>query len=184
MGDSILKNNAYVSHNNSVENLVLQKNKNTYCYAEDHATISDIFSQIDNLSIEYNNPNTYIFLSAGGNNILSHYVDQNNDPSNTSKIDSIFELYKNLVKSIQTRLPLANLVLLDIYYPTMQYTKYHPVIKEWNRKIHEYYTDTNNKIYNVLQISKHLTQQNDFSFGIEPSNDGGKKIAELIANNL
>lgn len=37
-----------------------------------------------------------------------------------------------------------------------------------------------NKIYGVIRISSSLTQNEDFSFGIEPSSSGGNKIAELI----
>jgi hypothetical protein len=39
-----------------------------------------------------------------------------------------------------------------------------------------------NKIYDVIRISSHLTQNEDFSFGIEPSSSGGKKIVDLILN--
>jgi hypothetical protein len=41
------------------------------------------------------------------------------------------------------------------------------------------YASLNN--FKVLRISSYLTQNEDFSFGIEPSSNGGKKIADLIA---
>ena len=36
--------------------------------------------------------------------------------------------------------------------------------------------------FKVIRISSYLTQNEDFSFGIEPSSNGGKKIADLIAD--
>lgn len=180
LGDSILKNDAYVSDGKSVEQLVMEKNK-TYCFAEDHSTISDMFTQVNMLPIDINNKHTYIFLSAGGNNILSHYVDQNNDSTDSSMLKPMFGLYKKLVKSIQTRLPQANLNLLDIYYPNnLQYKQFHPIIQEWNNMIYEFAKKPQNNIYGVIKISNHLTQNEDFSFGIEPSSSGGKKISQLL----
>ena len=183
MGDSILKNNSYVKDGKNIENLIIERNPKIYCYAEDHSKISDIFYQINKLPIELNTPNTYIFLSAGGNNILTHYVDQNQDITDTSILRPMFGAYKNLVKSIRTRLPQAKIILLDIYYPdNLQYKQFHSIIKEWNGMIYDFAENPKNKIYGVIRISSHLTQNDDFSFGIEPSSSGGQKIANLILN--
>lgn len=181
LGDSILKNDAYVSDGKSVENLIVERNKNTHCFAEDHSKIVDIYSQIDKIPLEFDSPNTLIFLSAGGNDILTHYVDQNQDITNTSILKPMFSSYKNIIKTIQTKLPNSKLFLLDIYYPdNLQYKRFHSIIKEWNNMIYDFAENTKNKIYGVLHISSHLTQNNDFTFGIEPSSNGGKKIADLI----
>ena len=181
MGDSILKNNAYVSDGKSIESLVIERNNQTYSFAEDHSTISDIFIQVNKLPIKLNNPNTYIFLSAGGNNILAHYVDKNEDVTDTSVLKSMFGAYKNLIKSIQSRLPEAKIILLDIYYPNnLQYKQFHSIIKEWNNMVYDFAKNPKNNIYSVIRISDYLTQNEDFSFGIEPSSSGGKKIADLI----
>jgi hypothetical protein len=181
LGDSILKNNAYVSDGKNIENLVSKRNNNVQCFAEDHSKIVDIYSQIDKIPIEFNSPNTLNFLSAGGNDILSYYVDQNQDITDSSVLRPMFASYNNLIKSIQTRLPNAKIVLLDIYYPdNLKYKKFHSIIKEWNNMIYDFAENPKNKIYGVIRISGHLTQNEDFSFGIEPSSSGGKKIAELI----
>jgi hypothetical protein len=181
IGDSILKNNAYVRDGNSIESLLNEKNNKTLCLAQDHSTINDIFFQINKLPIELNVKNTYVFVSAGGNNILSHYVDQNQDITNTSILNPMFSAYKNLIKSIQTRLPEAKIILLDIYYPdNFTYKQFHSIIKEWNDMIYDFAENPKNNIYGVIRISDHLTKNNDFSFGIEPSSSGGKKIADLI----
>ena len=183
MGDSILKNNAYVADGKSVETLIGDRNKQIITLAEDHSKISDMFMQVNKLPIELNNSNTYIFLSAGGNNILAHYVDQNQDVTDTSILNPMFSAYKNLIKSIQTRLPNAKIVLLDIYYPdNLQYKQFHSIIKEWNEMLYEFANNKKNNIYKVIRISNYLTKKEDFSFGIEPSSSGGKKIAELIVS--
>jgi hypothetical protein len=181
MGDSILKNNAYVTDGKNIESLIIERNKQTYSFAEDHSRISDVFIQVNSLPIELNNPDTYIFISAGGNNILAHYVDNNEDATNTSILKPIFGAYKNLIKSIQARLPEAKIILLDIYYPNnLQYKPFHSIIKEWNNMIYHFADNPKNQIYTVIKISNYLTQSDDFSFGIEPSSSGGKKIADLI----
>ena len=181
LGDSILKNDAYVSNGKSVENLIAERNKNIHCFAEDHSKIVDIYSQIDKIPLEFNSPNTLIFLSAGGNDILTHYVDQNQDITNTSVLKPMFSSYKHIIKTIQTKLPNAKIFLLDIYYPdNLQYKQFHSIIKEWNNMIYDFAENTKNKIYGVIRISSHLTQNKDFSFGIEPSSSGGNKIADLI----
>lgn len=181
MGDSILQNDAYVSDGKSVETLLLERNKNTIGLAEDHSKITDVFLQVSKLPITLNDPNTYIFLSAGGNDILSYYVDQGKDITNTSFLTTMFKAYKKLVKSIQTRMPNAKLFLLDIYYPdNLTYQRFHSIIKEWNTMVYEFANNPQNKIDGVIKISNYLTQENDFSFGIEPSSIGGKKIVDLI----
>lgn len=181
LGDSILKNDAYVSNGKSIENLLAEKNQNTYCFAEDHSKIVDVYSQIDKIPHDFDSPNTLIFLSAGGNDILSHYVDQNQDIKNTSVLNPMFSVYKNLIKSIQKRMPQSKIILFDIYYPdNLTYKQYHLIIEDWNNMIYDFAQNSKNKIYGVIRISSHLTQNEDFSFGIEPSSSGGQKITDLI----
>ncbi len=178
LGDSILDNKSYVSDGKSVENFLIERNNNVYNLAKDNSKIIDTFNQINNIPIKLNNKNTFIFLSVGGNDILSQYLDKNEDITNTSILKSMLLSYKNLVKSIKNRNPNSNIILLDIYYPNnLTYKRFHSIIKEWNQMLYNYGKKYN---YNVLKISEYLTQENDFSFGIEPSSNGGKKIAELI----
>ena len=181
LGDSIFKNDAYVSNGKSVEHLMTERNKNITCLAQDFSRIVDIYIQIDKIPIELNTTNTFIFLSAGGNDILSHYVEQNQDITNTSVLNPIFSVYKNIVKRIQSRLPKAKILLLDIYYPnSLKYKQFHSIIREWNKIIYNFANNPKNNIYGVIKISAVLTQNEDFSFEIEPSSIGGKKIVDLI----
>jgi hypothetical protein len=183
LGDSILKNDAYVKDGNSIEKLLIKHNSeiNLYSFAEDNSKIIDIYSQISKIPVEVNNQNTYVFLSAGGNDILAHYVDQNEDITDTSILKPMFSSYKNLIKSILSRIPNAKIVLLDIYYPdNLTYQRFHSIIKEWNNMIYYFVSKQSKNIYSILKISEQLTQGDDFSFGIEPSSNGGKKIVNLM----
>ena len=183
LGDSILKNDAYVSNGESVDTLLKERtNGGTICLAEDNSKISDIYGQLDKISEQLNSNYTTIFLSAGGNDILTYYVDQENNPSDFSVLGPLFASYKNLIKSIQNKLPNANIVLLDIYYPNNStYKKYHTIIQKWNTMIYDYSREINN--CSVLKVSTILTKENDFSFGIEPSATSSKKLVEIIINN-
>ena len=182
LGDSILKNDAYVSDGKSVEELLLERtNGKTTCLAIDHSKIVDIYSQVDKIPKELNTSQTTVFLSAGGNDILTHYVDQGNDSTDTSILGTMFGAYKKLIKSIQKKLPNANIVLLDIYYPeNMTYKQYHSIINDWNKMVYEY---AGKNGLSVLKVSGVLTKSDDFSFGIEPSATGGRKLVDAILSS-
>jgi len=179
LGDSILKNDAYVSDGKSVDDILLERTNNkTICLAVDHSKIVDIYSQVNKIPEDLNSNYTTIFLSAGGNDILTHYVDQSNDSSDVSILKTMFGAYKKLIKGIQNKFPKANLVLLDIYYPNnMTYKQYHSVIDSWNKMVYEYASKNN---LSVLKISGVLTQPDDFSFGMEPSATGSRKLVDTI----
>lgn len=182
LGDSILKNDAYVSNGKSVEQLLIERtNGKTNCLAIDHSTIVDIYSQVDKIPDNLNSNYTTVFLSAGGNDILTHYVDQGNNSTDTSVLGTMFGAYKKLLESIKIKLPNANIVLLDIYYPNnLTYKQYHSVINSWNQMIYEYASKNN---ISVLKISGILTQPDDFSFGMEPSAIGSQKLVDAIMLN-
>jgi hypothetical protein len=182
LGDSILKNDAYVSDGKSVEELLVERtNGKTTCLAIDHSKIVDIYSQVDKIPKELNTSQTTVFLSAGGNDILTHYVDQGNDSTDTSILGTMFAAYKKLIKSIQKKLPNANIVLLDIYYPeNMTYKQYHSIINDWNKMVYEY---AGKNGLSVLKVSGVLTKPDDFSFGIEPSATGGRKLVDAILSS-
>lgn len=185
LGDSIFQNEAYVSDGKSVNNLLLERtNGNTICLAVDHSKIIDIYDQVLKIPDSFNSSSTTIFLSAGGNDILNHYVDDNNDITNKNILGTMFAAYKNLIKSIRNKIPNANIVLLDIYYPeNLTYKQYHQIIKEWNEKIYNYARESKNNIKGVLKISGVLTKSDDFTLGIEPSSIGSQKLVEAILSS-
>ena len=184
LGDSILKNNSYVPDGKAVDNIieerVLKNDKNIelYSLAENNSKIVDVYSQINKIPLDINNKSTTIFLSSGGNDILSFYVDQQGDTTDTGFLNTMLADYKKLIKSIQIRMDLCQIVLLDIYYPTSnQFTQYKPILEQWNSLIADYARENS---FGLLQISQSVTSNDDFTLGIEPSEKGGEKIAQSI----
>jgi hypothetical protein len=184
LGDSILKNNSYVPDGKAVDNIIEEislkndKNIELYSLAENNSKIVDVYSQINKIPLDINNKSTTIFLSSGGNDILSFYVDQQGDPTDTEFLNTMLADYKKLIKSIQTRMDLCQIVLLDVYYPTSnQFVQYKPILEQWNSLIATYARENS---LGLLQISQIVTSNDDFTLGIEPSEKGGEKIAQSI----
>jgi len=180
LGDSILKNNSYVSDGKGVDNMLEERNVTVHSLAENSSKIVDVYSQITKIPLDINNKSTVIFLSSGGNDILSFYVDQNGDATDTGFLNTMLAAYKKMVKSIKTRMNECQIVILDIYYPTSnQFAQYRPVIEEWNTLIANYARENS---LGLLQISQSVTANEDFTLGIEPSEKGGAKIAQKIVD--
>ena len=183
LGDSILKNNAYTSDGKGIDDLLLERNKQTYSYAVDNSNIVDVYNQINEIPIDLNTPSTTIYLSAGGNDILNHYKESGGDISDTSVLSTIFAAYKKMIKAIRAKMNRCKFVILDIYYPdNTKFTQYHPIIRKWNKLIYDYANQPSNNITNVLRVSVMLTQNDDFTLSIEPSSSGGLKIVDSILN--
>ena len=178
LGDSILKNNSYVSEGKGVDNILEERKAIVVSLAENNSKIVDVYGQINKIPIDINNNSSFIFLSSGGNDILSFYVDQHGDTTDTGFLNTMLAAYKKLIKSIQTRMNNCQIVLVDIYYPTSnQFSQYRPIIEEWNTLIANYARENS---LGLLQISQSVTSTEDFTLGIEPSEKGGAKIAQLI----
>jgi hypothetical protein len=179
LGDSILKNNSYVKNGKGIDDILIEKtNGNTHCYAKDESTIVDVYSQLDLISNELNKKSTTIFLSVGGNDILNNYADKEVSIKDTNVLGPIFNAYKTLIKSIQTKMNESKLVLLDIYYPTnIKLSQYKPILQEWNKMITDFASSNNIEVINISNI---LIESTDFTLNIEPSESGGEKIADNI----
>jgi len=93
-------------------------------------------------------------------------------------INTMYLAYKKLVESIKMKYPDAKIVLFDIYYPNnLKYKQFHKYIQEWNKKIYDY---TREKNYELFKISSILTKPEDFTFDIEPSSIGSRKVVNAI----
>ena len=174
LGDSILKNDNYINDGNSVGNLLIERtNGKTTNLAADNSKIVDIYKQVTLIPDDLNSRSTTIFLSVGGNDILS-------DKDSTT-LNTIFGAYRQLIKNIQNKSPNANLVLLDIYYPdNIKYKQYHTSINEWNNMLYDYGKQNN---ISILKISNVLTKPEDFTVEIEPSSIGSQKIVDTLLEN-
>lgn len=180
LGDSILKNNAYTSNGKSVQELLEERTKGkSYCFAMDDSKINNLYSQISKIPNDLNSPYTTIFVSGGGNDILSKYVERHTAKDN--ELEIIFNAYVHLLQALHTKMNKTRIILLDIYYPfDSKYKKYHHLINEWNKMLYEYAANPKNNIDGVLRISSIIRKSDDFSEGIEPSNSGGEKIVDAI----
>ena len=177
IGDSMLNNSDYVSANQSVPDLLSKEliGNTVYNFAKDGSTINDCYAQLDKISTDLNNSSTSIVVSCGGNNIL-------NSRSLKTDINNLFNEYGELLKSIKTRVPNASVYVLNLYTPTnTHYVSYHSAIKQWNQLLED---NKSSLQYKIVDTSSLLVTDKDFTYNIEPSERGGKKIVKAIVNSL
>lgn len=183
LGDSMLKNNSYVKPGFAVDDLLRKQvgpNKTIVNYAREEAQIADVYTQLTHL---YNDNNTTltIFLSVGGNNIISNYGAVSGDD-----VNSIFEKYKNLIDVIKTKLPNSKLFLLNVYHTyDVGYAKLNPMIDVWNQLLNNYYyNDYSHVISGIVDVKSALSLPSDLTFKIEPSESGGEKITTKMREHI
>ena len=194
LGDSMLENSLYVLPNESVADIFKTKtHHNIHMFAKDGALVDDVYSQLHKIHPDYDNNNTYICVSAGGNNILElvsihlqykafNIDNDNEDESEGNNVNKIFEQYKKLINAIKLKLPNANILLLNLYYPTAE-PALKPLIRHWNEKIATFFENAAKRI-RVIRVDKALTNPHDFTHRIEPSYEGGCKMVDLIKGEI
>ena len=175
LGDSVLKNDSYVKSGLSVSGYVKSQMSSSYCYAINDSNIVDIYNQLEQVPIDYNDTTCFIFLSVGGNDIL------NSKTVDKDLLNPVFIAYTKLIRSIRTKMDKSKIFLINIYYPLgLKYSQYRPVLEEWNKMIDDFAYNSTNNISGVIKLSGLLKQESDFTYGIEPSESGGLKIATAI----
>ena len=172
LGDSILNNSTYVKPGESVSDVIKRKGGiNIMNVAIDKSKIKDINNQLIRIPSNYNNSNTYIFISIGGNDILS--LPSQND----EQINELFKEYLKNIKAIKNKFPKSKIIALNIYHPPSSYYKiYYKSIDLWNKLLNQNTFDG----YNVLNIDEIIKTNNDLVNEIEPSKQGSTKIANAI----
>jgi hypothetical protein len=175
IGDSVLNNSKFVSPNKSVADILKTKTPNVYNYAKDGATIQDCYAQLDEIPIDLNKAETYIFISAGGNNILNK-----NGQLTSEELEAMFNKYMEFVSAVRTKFGSAKINIMNLYLPANpRYQSYKDSVEEWNKLIE----DNSSKIgemYNIVDLFGMLYNLNDFIYDIEPSDIGSEKIANII----
>ena len=172
LGDSVFNNNSYVEKGKAVNEILNKKadeNTTIISLARNDSTINNIYQQLENVNMNFNNKLTTVFLSVGGNDIIN--LQQKN-------LHDIIQQYNNLIDAITTKLPNVKLVLLNVYYPPNE-SKYDSLIDKWNTNLELEYKYNNKNIY-ILNLANLLKEPSDFVFDIEPSIIGGEKIANKI----
>jgi lysophospholipase L1-like esterase len=189
IGDSILNNSVYVFKNESVPDLINNKMNSDqifYNFAKDGATIQDCINHLVNVpqdKIHSLESDTNIFVSAGGNDILN-----SRDTTNIN-VNALFDKYVELISAVKKTFYKneneninINIVVLNLYYPfNPSYKIFHPFIKQWNNLL-----EANQKKlgYQLLKIDSIIVDPNDVIYDVEPSFQGGNKIAEQILNQI
>lgn len=191
LGDSMLNNSLYVPPNKSVHSMLKsQFSTDVHMFAQDGATISDVYGQLDRLNESHNTDYTYVFLSAGGNNIANKI--HKRQGVNSKKDTRMETHYENLVKSINIKVPNAKLILLNLYYPTSEtYASAKPLIEQWNLFLDQFQPskffnqkNADMRVHKLIRVDKLLTNDSDFTHKIEPSIIGGEKICNAIMSAL
>ena len=122
--------------------------------------------------IDFNNSDSYIFLSVGGNDILNTEFTQLN-------INVIFDKYIKLINALITRFPYINIIALTLYYPaSIKYEKYRDIITIWNAKIKKLMGN------NIISLKDVIKLPEDITNNIEPSFIGGQKITNAILQKI
>lgn len=175
IGDSILNNSNYVPSGKSVVDILKTKTQKVFNFSKDGATISECYLQLDNIPIELNNLETYVFISVGGNDILNK-----RGQLNSAEIIKLFNSYMDFLKALRVKLSSAKINILNLYMPSNpRYQAYKSSIDQWNQLITEYSSKIG-EMYNVINIDTLLTSPQDFVYDIEPSEVASEKIANVI----
>jgi len=177
IGDSILENSNYVEKYFSVESSIKKKHYKVINLAQDNAVIEQVSTQIKYLQQKKLDKKDIVFISVGGNNILNSY--RFRKKNNNKILNDIFQKYTKTILNIKNYIP-NKLVLLNIYLPP-NVKEYHPLIKLWNKKQQKFASANN---YKILDINTLMNNKNHFIKDIEPSNDGGRIIANAIINSI
>ena len=188
VGDSMLNNQLYVPDGDSVYHKLREYTNDTvHLLAKDDAIISDMYSQLHKIPSHFDNPTTYVCVSAGGNNLLnmqSLLFTNSFQEDVRDEMDSIFKEYTKFISAIKLRLPSATILLLNLYYPpSMPHLK--KVVARWNELLSDTFSnDSVSKRIRVIQVDNVFTEPTDFVSRIEPSSEGGDKLSKLIVGNL
>jgi hypothetical protein len=88
----------------------------------------------------------------------------------------LFQQYLQIIRSIQTKVPNAHIIVLNLYHPSnSRYQVYSKTIDSWNNLL----SSQQNIGYKIIETNKLLINPEDFVYDIEPSNEGSRKIAEI-----
>jgi len=193
LGDSMFKNDHYVPGGKSVTDHLLRKLPDSEhaitVYAKNGATISDVYSQLNRISRSADSISTNIFVSVGGNDLLS-LASYTTFKYDQPAYDDLFSKYKLLMEKIRREFPESKLHLATIYYPSGSDKALKKIISNWNKQVRCYVGSSIHIKTPVVQrptyvpVDEYLVEPLDFVRTIEPSSTGGEKIAKLIAKSV
>ena len=192
LGDSIIDNKAYVLDGElSVFEHIKSKTQIPVTQlALDGATTDDVISsQINNIPFG----TSHIVLSIGGNDLLNEIgflmEDFKYTPNHVLKrcqllIAPITQKYESIVSQLQTTIR-ANLLLCTVYEGDLEGSVMYDDIAISSRAMLSLFNDSVYKVHNlfgigVLELRHIFTDKEDYANPIEPSHQGGEKLAENL----
>lgn len=166
LGDSMVNNQNYVFENESVEYYLKQEYPFLNNLATDGAKMNDLNTQLHKLKSLNTPKDSSIIISIGGNDLLDN-----------QNVQKVFKKYKQLLSDVLREYPDIHIYVLNIYYPPCcRFKRYYNIITQWNNLLNSLKSSN----ITIIPISEMLTEKDDFIFEIEPSKEGGKKIANKI----
>ena len=187
LGDSIFDNQSYVPEGRDVVSHLRQRldaDSQATLLALDGATVEDIRSQV----LQIPEDGTHLVLSAGGNdalgqmNVLADRARSVADALATlGRIrDRFADSYRGLIRSItELRKPL---VVCTIYYPPIFEDESQPVVAPGLSMFNDTILGIAfEESLSVIETRLVCYEESDFEFLIEPSEEGGAKIAKAVA---
>lgn len=188
LGDSILDNAAYVSAGEDVASFLkheLPKDSNVTLLAKDGSTIRDVYRQLSRIPSDA----THLVLSVGGNDAIMQ-SDILTKPANSfaevlnklADIGEQFETdYMSLLRSVRAKG--FRTIACTIYYPNFQDATIQRISKTalmvFNDAIIRAAFDT---FTTLIDLRLLCNEASDYANEIEPSSQGGRKIANMISS--
>ena len=169
LGDSILENKSYVKSGYSVEDFVKKSIGNTYNYARDEATIETVHFTLNNIPNKFNNEDTTIILSIGGNDLIEK-----------KEVEPVMRDCTELIEKIKQKFPACKIAMLNLYCPYTYKDNMliRTMLKQWNTILVE------KSGIPIIDIYGIVTAVEDFNSKIEPSETGSAKIADAIIRQV
>ena len=192
LGDSIIDNKTYVLDGelSVLEHIKSKTETPVMQLALDGATTDDVInSQIQAIPFG----TSHIVLSIGGNDLLNEIAFLMEDFKYTpnqvlercqSLIAPITQKYESIVSKLQTTCR-ANLLLCTVYEGNLEGSVMYDDIAISSRAMLSLFNDSVYKVHNlfgigVLELRHIFTDKEDYANPIEPSHQGGGKLADKI----
>ena len=193
LGDSIIDNKTYVLDGefSVLEHIKSKTEIPVTQLALDGATTDDVLdNQLSNISSEA----SHIVLSVGGNDLLNEIgflmEDFKYTPNQVlercySLIAPVTKKYESIVTTLQTSKIRANLLLCTVYEGDLEGSVMYDDIAISSRTMLSLFNDSVYKTHNmfktgILELRHIFTNKEDYANPIEPSHQGGVKLADKL----
>ena len=195
LGDSIIDNNPYVHRTGLPVEKHLKKMLPDWSI-EKRAIDGSVIEDVINLQLGNLKKDSPVALSAGGNNLLKSFGIVQDDAKMTFNqimktlkpvIEKFENDYENLLNKIQ-----SPALVFTIYNPAFHHydeTEFMSPYQEACEVTVNIFNDIIQRLilkkgFEVLELRALFTEKNDYANSIEPSHQGGEKIAKFITNWL